>query len=55
MAQKDKILEALRFANKMKAMARGLKRDAEDYDVKFPLRTAELIEEEANELIKKLR
>lgn len=54
MTQKDKIREALMFATKVKSMANSLKRDARDFDVKFPLRTAELMEEEANNLIKKL-
>lgn len=54
MTQKDKIREALMFATKVKSMATSLKRDARDFDVKFPLRTAELMEEEADNLIKKL-
>lgn len=54
MTQKDKIREALMFATKVKSMANSLKRDARDFDVKFPLKTAELMEEEANNLIKKL-
>lgn len=52
MTQKEKIAMAKLMAHRIKGIAKGLRYDANDYDVKFPLGYAKELETIAEEFLK---
>lgn len=52
--QKEKIIEAQLLANRIISMAKRLRNEAKDYDVKFPIAYADKLEDIANEFLKQI-
>ena len=52
MTQKEKIMQAVIMAQRVKSVARSLRYDAKDYDVRFPLAHAKELEEIADGFLK---
>lgn len=52
--QKEKIIEAQLMAHRIINMAKRLRNEAKDYDVKFPIAYADNLEDIANEFLNKL-
>ena len=55
MTQRDKIREAYMLAQRVKGIARSIKFDANDYDVKWPIRHADDLEKAADEFLKLMK
>lgn len=52
--QKEKIIEAQLMAYRIINMAKRLRNEAKDYDVKFPIAYADNLEDIANEFLKQI-
>ena len=52
MLQKDKLMRATMFAQKVKSLANSLEVQARDYDVKWPLDTIQALREAADSFLK---
>ena len=52
MTQKEKLIQAQRLAMTAMAVARSLRRDAADYDCRFPVAHADTLERAANAFLK---
>ena len=52
--QKEKIIKAQLMAHSIISMAKRLRNEAKDYDVKFPIAYADNLENIANEFLNKL-
>lgn len=52
MTQKEKIQKAFLLATRVKSIARALRLDASDYDVKFPLAHANELDRIADDFLK---
>lgn len=50
--QREKIIKAQLMAKRIKNMARQLRNEAKDYDVKFPIAYADELDNIANEYLK---
>lgn len=50
--QKEKLIKAALMANRIKSIAKRLRFDAKDYDVRFPIQYAEELERVAEEYLK---
>lgn len=50
--QKEKIIKAQLMAHRIISMAKRLRNEAKDYDVKFPIAYADNLEDIANEFLK---
>lgn len=50
--QKEKIIEAQLMAHRIISMAKRLRNEAKDYDVKFPIAYADNLEDIANKFLK---
>jgi len=52
MTQKEQLRQAIRLANTAMSVARSLRRDARDYDCRFPIAHAERLERAAEEILR---
>lgn len=52
--QKEKIIKAQLMAKRIISMAKRLRNEAKDYDVKFPIAYADDLEDIANEFLKQI-
>lgn len=52
--QKEKIIKAQLMATRIISIAKRLRNEAKDYDVKFPIAYADNLEDIANEFLNKL-
>ena len=55
MTKKEELTQAVKMAVAIKSVAESLRRDARDYDVRFPLQHAERLERMANDFLKAVR
>ncbi len=55
MTKKDELMQAIKMAVAMKSVAESLRRDAREYDVRFPVRHAERLERLADDFLKSVR
>ena len=52
MTQKEKLMKASLMATRIKSVANSLRREAKEYDCKFPIAHAEVLEQIANDFLK---
>ena len=55
MTQKEKLMKAFLFCQKVKRIAEGLKEESKSYDVRFPVPMANELIEESDKIIKILK